>query len=52
MMYAGHWLGSMFGHDQIGLLIGLVLATVIAMWIVIRIARSHLKKIIARTNTD
>ncbi len=49
-MFVGQWLGSAFGHDRIGLLIGLVLATPIAAQIMFRIARSHLKRIIARTD--
>ena len=50
MVFLGRWLGSTFGHDFIGMIAGVVLASAIVDRIMFRIARSHLKRIIARTD--
>ena len=50
MWFVGLCLGSTFGHDFIGMMAGLVLASAIVGRIVFRIARAPLKRIIARTD--
>ena len=52
MVLLGHWLGSMFGHDFIGTIVGVALASAIVDRIVFRIARSHLERIITQTDED
>jgi hypothetical protein len=50
MVFLGRWLGSMFGNGFIGMIAGTVPASAIVDRIVFRIARSHLKRIIACTD--
>jgi hypothetical protein len=50
MVPVGHWLGSMFGYDFIGMMGGVVLASAIVDRIVFRIARSCLRKTIVRAD--
>jgi len=52
MWFVGLCLGSMFGHDFIGMIAGLVLASAISERVVFRMARSHLKKIIVRADAS
>jgi hypothetical protein len=52
MTLVGSWLGSTFGHDFIGMMIGVVIASEINVRIVFRIARSYLKKTIERADKD
>jgi hypothetical protein len=47
-----YWLGSMFGHDFIGIMTGIMIAGAINERIVFRIARSYLKKTITRADKD
>lgn len=46
------WLGSMLGHDLIGTMTGILLATAINERILFRVARSCLTKTIARADKD
>jgi hypothetical protein len=48
VMPVSYWLGLTFGHDFIGIMTGIMIAGAINERIVFRIARPHLKKIIAR----
>ena len=48
----GGWLGSMSGNYYVGLVIGAAIAVAIMVRVVFRIARSHLTRIIARTDED
>ena len=50
MWFVGICLGSTFGHDFIGMIVGLVLASAISERVVFRIVRSHLKRIVACTD--
>jgi hypothetical protein len=46
------WLGSKFGHDLIGTMTGILIASAINERILFRIARSYLKKTITRADKD
>jgi hypothetical protein len=48
VMPVSYWLGLTFGQDFIGIMTGIMIAGAINERIVFRIARPHLKKIIAR----
>jgi len=49
-MLIGSWLGSMVGHDVIGTVIGAAIGGAIYERIVLEMARSYLKKTVARAD--
>jgi len=50
IMLIGSWLGSMVGHDVIGTVIGAAIGGAIYERIVLEMARSYLKKTVARAD--
>jgi hypothetical protein len=43
LVFAGRWIGSFVGHEEIGTAVGVLISAVISGQIVVRMARSFLK---------